>query len=274
MHLVSLEFLPVELLYEIQLFALSEALPLTSRRFYNVFKSAPTSIHATYILLRHLVLPPPLASSPLSTAKRPNVLTHALRYPICTQPVLNLLLASPLLPPDPRPHPAPELPRRLFRHLAPRAPGGGEWKARHAPLPFLQQLYADPRVAPPDPDAHDGYALTRAVHAGSRPLVRFLLARGASPRRKNGIAVLVAIRRRELGMVKLLVEPEAGVGGGDGGERVGKGKRRRVMDRVEVTPEMLRTAVKCGARDIAEWLMREKGCVPDMKTLGLMMQAQ
>jgi hypothetical protein len=46
-----------------------------------------------------------------------------------------------------------------------------------------------------------------------------------------------------------------------------KGKRRRMEDRVRVGPAMVRAAVQCDARDIVEYLTKEKGCVPDMPTL-------
>jgi len=94
--------------------------------------------------------------------------------------------------------------------------------------------------------------------------VRFLLDHGADPRCKNALAVRVAIRRKDLRLVRMLVERGARAGVG------GRGKRLRVEDRVEVGPEMLRVAVKCDARDIVEYLTKEKGCVPDIQTLHLM----
>ena len=80
---------------------------------------------------------------------------------------------------------------------------------------------------------------------------------------KGHLPVIVAIRRKDLALVRMLVEriepsPK------------GSGKRRKLEDRVEVTPEMLRVAVKCKAQDIVEYLTREKGCIPDMQTLLLM----
>lgn len=33
---------------------------------------------------------------------------------------------------------------------------------------------------------------------------------------------------------------------------------------------MLKMAVKCDARDIVEYFMKEKGCVPDMQTVLMM----
>lgn len=56
--------------------------------------------------------------------------------------------------------------------------------------------------------------------------------------------------------------------GGSGASRASK--KRKLGDRVEVNPDMLKMAVKCNARDIAEYLAKEKGCVPDMQTLLMM----
>ena len=234
----------VQLLYEIQLHAASEALPLTCRHLHNIFKSASPTIHADYLIARYLATTTPYS-----------IVTHALRFPLCTPAVLNAVFARPHCPPIPPDQP--ELPRRLFRHLS--ATGAEA-------LPLLRLLYASPLLRTrPDVDSHDGYPLARAVLAGAVPLVRFLLDHGASPRRKDAIAVRFAIKRRDLALVRLLVEPPEVTPG----ERR-PGKRRRLIDRVQVSSEMLTLAVRCGARDIAEYLMNEKGCVPDLRTLSLL----
>ena len=123
-------------------------------------------------------------------------------------------------------------------------------------------------MRPPNANAHDGYALTKAVLAGCVPLVRFLLDQGATPARKGNLPITIAIRRRDLGLVRMLVERTDS--GKSSSEHAGSGKRRKLEDRVAVTPEMLRIAVKCKAQDIVEYLTREKGCIPDMQTLLLM----
>ncbi|TFY83523.1 hypothetical protein EWM64_g479 [Hericium alpestre] len=146
-------------------------------------------------------------------------------------------------------------------------PPSGIWRDRHEPLPFLRYLYDHPRIPAPDPNSHDGYPLSHAVRAGFAPLVRFLLDHGASPRCKDDMAVMLAIQRRDLEMVKLLIEPSTAVTGEDTGR---KGKRRRVADRVEVSPRMLRVAVRHKANDIVDYLTNEKGCVPDLQTLRLL----
>lgn len=226
-------------------------------------------------------------------ARLSDVVSKILRFPLCSVTVLDAVLrtwpadatasareettslpsspsggqpepsetAEP--PPPPPTQAAPELPRRLFRALGPRT--DRPYSDADAPLPLLRYLYASPRIAPPDANSHEGYALTRAVHAEFVPLVRLLLAHGASPAHKRGLAVLVAVRQKKLPLVRMLVE-RAEAGGGRGA------KKRRLEDRVEVTKEMLKAAVKAKARDIAEYFMQEKGCVPDIQTLQMLMR--
>lgn len=173
--------------------------------------------------------------------------------------MLDALLRHPECPPFG--HERPTLPRRLFSALSDTRPGG--WRARHEPLPFLRYLYTHPRIPAPDPNSHEGYPLARAVKADFRPLIEFLLAHGASPSFKDGLPIKLAIQRRDLSLVKLLVEPsktsEAGTKSG--------GKRRRVSDRLELGSPHLRVAVQAQADDIVDWLVREKHCVPDLRTL-------
>ncbi|KAJ7494615.1 hypothetical protein B0H11DRAFT_2155969 [Mycena galericulata] len=274
--MTGLEDLPVELLYEVQLSALSAALPITSQRLHAIFTAAPPSYRAQY-MLSHIEPGP---------ARLEDAVSKILRFPLCSVPVLDAVLrswpaAAPAEEPPGPPSPsaaemkaepelvptlpaaarAPELPKHLFQYTV-----------ADAPMPLLRYLYAAPRLAPPDANSHDGYALTRAVHAGFRPLVRLLLDHGASPVRKGGLAVLVAIRQKNLPLVRMLVErAEADAPGGKSKGR-NKNKRRRLEDRMEVTPEMLKAAVKAKARDIAEYLMQEKGCVPDIQTLHMLMR--
>jgi hypothetical protein len=252
-------------------------------------------VHADYLATRYVAL------HNISRRRlRPDLITYALRFPLCTLPVLAALLERPTSiadtangtngtgdhtpsnananrpvvarrpqPSSPR-QPRPELPRRLFRQLS---ASGAEV------LPLLRYLYRDGserdegsdakemRVtwSAPDADSHDGYALVRAVSAGAMPLVRFLLDHGASPSRRNALAVKIAIKRRDLALVRLLVEPPDACP-----EERRRGKRRRLSDRVQVDAEMLRLAVTCGAQDIAEYSMNEKGCVPDLETIYLL----
>lgn len=99
--------------------------------------------------------------------------------------------------------------------------------------------------------------------AGFTPLISFLLENGASPACRNGLAVRVAIAKKDLSLVRMLIEPESAVK-----DEVGrKVRRRRIEDRIKPDSEMLKAAVKAGATDIMKYLVTEKGCVPDMQTV-------
>jgi len=260
---------PFQLLYEVQFHAASEALPLACRRLHDTFKSASPTVHADYLAGRYVALP--------RTSNKPDIITYALRFPLCTLLVLSALLEQSTSIADTNTdasankrknhHPAacgssrpPELPRRLFRRLS---ASGAEV------LPLLGYLYSSDtkvrRWPEPDADSHDGYALVRAVNVGAMPLVRFLLEHGASPDRRKALSVRLAIKQRDLTLVRLLVEPPDVCP-----EERRRGKRRRLADRVQVDSEMLKYAVTHGAHDIAEYLMQEKGCVPDLETLSLL----
>ncbi|KAI0951040.1 hypothetical protein AcW1_008188 [Taiwanofungus camphoratus] len=286
MHSLSLDALPVELLYEIQSYALSPDLPLACKHFYAVYKSASASVHAQFLIGRYSHYPDRTTSE-----RGRGLVSTALRYPICDQVVLEAILRSPANPykslSSERKSLSPvELPRRLFRNLSPRSITNGAivgrkegydtggWREDDEPLPFLRYLYEHPQLPPPIANSYDGYALTKAVHAGFVPLVRFLLNHGASPVYKNGLAVMVAIRRKDLALVRMLIERDGTVRGDkqtkDKNDFPASAKRRKLEDRIKVNQEMLKTAVMCDARSIVEYLMKEKGCVPDMQTVLLM----
>jgi ankyrin repeat protein len=157
----------------------------------------------------------------------------------------------------------PELPRRLFRQLS---PSGAE------ALPLLRFLYtssAQQLTRPPDVNSHNGYALARAVSARAVPLVRFLLDHGAAPRHMDALAIRIAIGRRDLALVRLLIERQE-----TPRDKRRTGKRRKLADRIQVTSEMLKLAVLCGTHDIVEYFMNEKGSVPDVGTLKLLRWGQ
>jgi hypothetical protein len=239
-----------QLFYELQLYALSHSLPYISRHVRAIFDSAPPFFRAQYILGR----------GPSMSNDGSGIYTKALRYPICTPEVLDAICRH---LPDPHPGWLCELPKRLFRSLVPKV-GALEWREREQPLPFLRYLFESSKIPNPNVNSHEGYALTKAVHAKFIPLIRFLLDHGASPQGKNGLAVLVAIRQKDLALVKLLIERND--------PQKSTAKRRKLKDRVEVNREMLKAAVRCDARDIVEYLIQEKRCVPDMQTLQMMMK--
>ncbi|EGN98968.1 hypothetical protein SERLA73DRAFT_122824 [Serpula lacrymans var. lacrymans S7.3] len=253
---LSLDTLPVELLHEIQLYAVSPSLPYTCKHIFDVFKLAPSSYRAQFLLSATQTVCPTIR------------VTKLLRYPLCTKEVLAVVIRmrDDIFSWD---YPS-ELPRRLFRPLHPK-PSSEEpsskqigWSDRDKPLPFLNYLYSL-KFRPPNANSHEGYALTKAVHAAFIPLIQFLLDHGASPRCKDGLAVLVAIRRRDLSLVKMLIQKDDVPT-----IKSGKSKKPKLEDRITATQDMLKAAVKCNARDIVEYLTKEKGCVPDMQTILLM----
>jgi hypothetical protein len=70
---------------------------------------------------------------------------------------------------------------------------------------------------------------------------------------------MTAIQRKDLQMVKLLIEGDPGDSGGT---------ERRVPDRVACTRAMLQRAAKVKAQDITQYLL-VKEVTPDLQTLRL-----
>ncbi|KAF8589351.1 hypothetical protein K439DRAFT_1628786 [Ramaria rubella] len=260
----SLTDLPVELIAELYMLALSPVFPHTCKYIHSAIQSSPSSVHAKYIFGRH---PPGVyctssKDAPIYISGSP--FTRALRYPICTIPVLESMLR--IISRTPRKEinidisNTFELPRRLFRSLG---KSEATLNADSEPLPLLRFLWEERpsfSFVTPIVNSHDGYPLVRAVHARFTPLIRFLLDHGADPEKRDYMAVKVAIGKKDLELVKMLIEfePEA---------KANATKKRRRADRVEVKPFMLDMAVRYDARDIVQYLMEEKGCIPHMKTL-------
>jgi len=234
-------------LHELQLFALSESLPHLSHYFYDVYRYASPFFHAKYILGR--------VFEHNSEATCAGIYTRALRYPICDEKVLQAI--NSFLKDVPQGTMCVQLSRRLFRNLSPPENG---WTANDHPIPLLRYLYQASDIPPVNTDSNDGYALTRAVHARFLPLVKFLLQHHASPKCHDGLAVKVAIRQRDLDMVKTLVERRDSKH--DGGK-----KKRKFEDRITLDSRMLKVAVMSDAKDIVEYLCKEKKVTPDMQTL-------
>lgn len=190
-------------------------------------------------------------------------LDRALRFPICSKEVLDV--STQYYEHWTRGWSSTALPTRLFRSLSPRTivdnkTPGLRWTDHDHPLPFLKYLWNIPGIPPLNPNSFEGYALARAVHANFIPLVQFLLAHGADPACKNALSVRIAIRQKDLGLVRMLIEQEL----------KGTRKRQKLGDRVKASTELLRVAVKCDAREIVDYFIKEKGLVPDMQTLRMM----
>jgi len=151
------------------------------------------------------------------------------------------------------------LPKRLFRTLTPEDAANK--------LNFVKYLCSIPpvyrylphdhlnerrKVEPFTPSAnvnsHNGYPLIRAVQVRYLPLVELLIWNGADPTKRDNMAIMMAIRYRDLELTRVLMD----------------------SDSVDATSSMVRQAVDAQADDIIAWLVGEKGCVPDMRTLRLM----
>lgn len=280
-------------------------------------------MHANYLIGRFF------ERAERSTSVRAlGLFSHVLRYPICNLSIIEAILRVQGRPETyfdknreqegERKVVHTDLPRRLFRSLVPKSavsgasnatttfpatlrhadinlPRGfkyssGDWCATDDPLPLLRFLHLHPRIPSPSAHTYSGYALTRAVHVGFEQLVQFMLEHGADPGHTDGLAVSVAVKRKDLKCVRMLIERNEVVDGagteaepgfelrlgmrGEKGRKrrksSGSYKKRKLEDRVEVNAEMLRLAVKCDAWDIVDYFMKEKGCVPDIQTLALM----
>lgn len=244
------DYCTVQLIYDIQLLALSEHLPYVSRRFKDVLHSSPNSFRAQYITRR-------VKTDPLSWPK--DLYTEILRFRLCTPAVLDIICircaaATGL-------HSRTDVPKHVFKTLLLEKKNTSEWTANDSPLPYLRHLVSKtPQIPPINVNAHSGFALVMAVHSGFLQLIRYLLDLGADPRKKDAMAVIVAIRKKDLKLVRMLVEPTYGT--------KTSSKRRRIPDRVDCSqfPDLLKVAVKRDARDIVVYL-RGKGSVPDLETI-------
>jgi hypothetical protein len=151
-----------------------------------------------------------------------------------------------------------ELPRRLFRLPLDLS------NPVHPLLTYLFDTYT------PSPNAPSGYPLARAVLSSNYELITFLLSKGADPGIKDNLAIEVAITKKDLKAVKLLVEArylenvyegdkEVDCGGRVKRRDIAKGKRRKVGERVVITQRLVEVAMRKGSRDIVQFFVHEKG---------------
>ena len=208
---------------------------MVSSYFVNVFKNSTPFFKATYIL-GHLEVSGYMNSR--------DIYTRALRYPICGRTVFEIIRR--LLNDYNKRHPKlpVKLPRRLFRSLLPA--NEGEWSDQDHPLPFLRDIYGTPNLQV----IHNDYALTKAVHAQFKPLVKFFLDKEASLKPKGEIAVKIAIRLKDLDMFKMLVKSWPDI----------------ISRDMEIAKTMLELAILSGASNIVEFY-RERGVVPNIGVL-------
>ena len=275
----------VKILFMIHLLSDSKDLSCTCKYLNAVYKYTTPVHRAKYIIARYnLTFWPRIKRFGLSfrmrfAVIRNDIITFALRFRMCNEATLEAMVNMkdcPVVYKNSRVR----LPRWLFRNLEDKP----LTKDSH-PLPLLHFLFSknklrlrlsrgDPMfgtfrwtqaaqnslprtILTPDIDSYEGYALVRAVRANHIPLIRFLLDHGATA---THTALRAAIRKRDLNLVKMLIEKDAE------DQNVNEnGKRPRTEDRIVVTQWILEKAIDEGlkAREIVKYFIEEKGVTPD-----------
>ncbi|KAJ9097588.1 hypothetical protein QFC21_004622 [Naganishia friedmannii] len=233
--MANLDDLPVDILYEIHLLSLSEHLPLINRYLYAAL-SHPTVTRAARWLIRKYYY----SSSNARQQRDSRWLCKALECGVCDLEVLqeleriwrdeersvSLITATPndaassatigdsnTARPRREPLTCPLLPKRIFRHRR------STTSTLAFPIPpILHHLFT---TYTPSPNSHRGYPLCRAVMYADIPLINYLLRRGADPAEKDFLALQIGISRRDMRVVRLLVD-----GPGDEEEKEGQDSSR------------------------------------------------
>ena len=187
-----------------------------------------------------------------------------------------------------------DVPKRLFRHISvPQsdAPSADSQVCARRDIDMLRHILDDLRG---DPESHKGYPLAKAVLAGDMQLIRLLLDAGAHPGTKECMSIMLAIDKKDIEIVRTLIErgyysgkawSAAGAGlhlreaVATSSDAKGKGKKRkrsrqgadtaqeeeespgkkrkldRGPDRVAVTPAMLEAAVRKKSEPLIQYFM-------------------
>ncbi|CAD6588765.1 MAG: hypothetical protein CYPHOPRED_004516 [Cyphobasidiales sp. Tagirdzhanova-0007] len=193
-----------------------------------------------------------------------------------------------------------EIPKRFFRSLpstCPPFPESGSTGPSTSYdvfdttfLPFLSRMLFPLRG---NPNSFRGYPLAKAVLARHLPLIQLLLENGADPSMKDGMSVMLAIGRNDIEVVRVLVErhPVSLIGQPPAPASYSldtfsrrpanslkrqistadpvEYKKRRLEDRIRVTPAMLELAVKQQYEPLIEYFTG-KGVVPNLRTLNML----
>lgn len=264
----------IQILHQIHLHVQNPNLALVSKTL-NAYLSPPyvTSYYtATYLLKFH------------SGPEDDLILSQALTHPVCTVKVAGDIkriwdkrrgYIEPPTPPLPErstddtgeeaaettpaesPHRPPptrpglsitDLPRRLFRNLSTRTP-----------IPPLLTYLFD--TYSPSPNSHTGYPLLRAVLAKNVEVIKYLLSKGADPGMRDGLAIEIAVKLGDLGIVKMLVEHQSQAlerPAGEHGEVGISGQGIQALN-MEIPSKWVETAVKSGSDEIVSYFVHEKG---------------
>ncbi|ORY30590.1 hypothetical protein BCR39DRAFT_529050 [Naematelia encephala] len=269
--------LPAELILHIHLIALNPHFALVAQKVHHVLRDPSPRYAAAYLLSLYSYYGPD------------DLLVRCLRHPVCNVEVAREIrrvwdMKRSCVPrarentpnvnedegsqsPDPSIDAPPplslgcaELPRRLFR------PGVINSEPIHPVLRFLFTTYT------PSANSHKGYPLCRAVLTANYPLIAFLLDHGADPMIKDCLAVEIAISKRDLKAVVMLIERSTQESEGDqlqcrravnlAARSKHLGKRPRLMDRIHVPPRLVEVAMRKGAEEIVRYFVHEKGELP------------
>lgn len=168
------------------------------------------------------------------------------------------------------------------------------------PWPHLELCLRLILIHQASPNSYRGYPLAMCVHNQNLVLICFLLAVGADPAMKKGIALQLAVKKNLKPLLKFLIERDdvveskwqihlraitqdlrslsAARASGrviepapfTGTPSMVSSKRRRLDDRCAVDISLLQAAVQARAWELVTYLMHGKGLVPDVDTLELM----
>ncbi|KAG8904737.1 hypothetical protein FRB99_001276 [Tulasnella sp. 403] len=102
---------------------------------------------------------------------------------------------------------------------------------------------------PADPNSYRGYGLAKAVRVKHMPMISLLLTHGADPTCGGGMPMKLAIALRDMDLAKLLL------------------RHLPPSTPAMIKQALLAYAIKCDARDIAQYLREHHGFVPTMSSL-------
>ncbi|WRT68022.1 uncharacterized protein IL334_004997 [Kwoniella shivajii] len=288
----TLADLPAELIFRIHLLSLNPFLPRTNRYIHSVLHHPSPYYAANYLLnlysaygpdeifnrsLRHPICTVDTAESMKkiwdrrrgyiapSTISSPSKRRNSAGPNIGMQSDSNVPAGSPSSSSLQLPEPTlpalscTELPRRLFRNPS---------NVSEPVHPLIQYLFS---TYTPSPNSHKGYPLFRAILTSNCDLVSYLLSQGADPGIRDCFALEIAISRKDLRMVRILVEPDppdtSTKALSPNKEAVKKGKKFKLGDRVKIGTNMVEKAIQTGSKDIINYFVYEKKVMPPLQSI-------
>jgi hypothetical protein len=102
----------------------------------------------------------------------------------------------------------------------------------------------------PNSNSFEGYALSRAVLAKNLAVIKYLLGKGADPGMKDGLAIQIAVKLGDLGIVRMLVEHQNST------LRAGESEG---VSAIAIPSKWVETAVRSGSDEIVSYFVHEKG---------------